>query len=340
VKRSQSCRSAQAAAAARRKISLVHFNPAMAQVESTCAHHHLWEVDDGTERLRNFESTKRGRIVNRGDSFRREQRKSSLKKEELLQALHAKRASEQSLSVLQRSVTLPVMPDPLREGADEARRVLLLGAAGVGKTALCRQFETSEYTNGCEQTPDYDEARRVVTVRLDGAETELTIEKQTTSVIEMPDEATVGSHDAFIIVYSVSDPASFASARGLCHAVSALGLARPVILVANKCDLVRLRKVTAKDGRALAVQFGFKYIETSVVINSNIDELLAGVVAQIRFYMQFEHPCSAVAATKRRQQRREKRIKSRTLPSMIVKEIFHKVLGQKESKSCQNLLSV
>ncbi|XP_037077719.1 GTP-binding protein GEM-like [Pollicipes pollicipes] len=182
----------------------------------------------------------------------------------------------------------------------------------------------------------------MVSVCLDGAEMELTVEKQTSSILEMPDEATVRTHDALIVVYSVTDPASFSAARGLCNLIRGFNARRPVILVANKSDLVRLRKVSAKEGRSLAVQFGFKYIETSVVINSNIDELLAGIVAQIRFYHQFEDPNNAVelAKSERRQQRRDKRIKSRTLPSTIVKEIFHKVIGQKESKSCQNLLTV
>ena len=85
VKRSQSCRSPSGSVAGRRKISLVHFNPmTQTEVDRDCL-----EFDEPAERLRNFVSTKRGRIVNRGDSFRRERRKSSLKKEELVSAIVA-----------------------------------------------------------------------------------------------------------------------------------------------------------------------------------------------------------------------------------------------------------
>ena len=59
---------------------------------------------------------------------------------------------EDEANLLTRSVTMPSMPDPLRQTADEERRVLLLGAVGVGKTALGRQFLTSEYTMAYEQT--------------------------------------------------------------------------------------------------------------------------------------------------------------------------------------------
>ena len=92
----------------------------------------------------------------------------------------------------------------------------------------------------------------------------------------------------------------------------------------------------------MAVEFGFKYIETSVVINSNIDELLAGIVAQIRFYKQIENPSNGPETSKpsKKQTRRVKYRKARTLPSLIVKEILHKVIGQKEIKPCDDLMNI
>ena len=62
----------------------------------------------------------------------------------------------------------------------------------------------------------------------------------------MPDEAAVRTHDAVIVVYSVTDAGSFGAARGLCLRISEMSARRPVIVVANKCDLVRLRKVSSK----------------------------------------------------------------------------------------------
>jgi Ras-related protein M-Ras len=37
----------------------------------------------------------------------------------------------------------------------------------------------------------------------------------------------------------------------------------PMLLVANKVDLVHLRKVTEESGRELALKLGIPYIETS-----------------------------------------------------------------------------
>lgn len=92
--------------------------------------------------------------------------------------------------------------------------------------------------------------------------------------------------------------------------------ARPVIIVANKIDLARSRAVSSQgksfsplhfphpsssnhpkkwftqfdqpfftlsvDGKCLACTYRAKFIEVSVGINHNVDELLAGTLTQIR----------------------------------------------------------
>merc|ERR1719481_444545 len=60
----------------------------------------------------------------------------------------------------------------------------------------------------------------------------------------------------------------------------------PVILVANKADLVRNRQVKTAAGKCLAQKFNIKYIETSPGINHNVDELLVGILTQLRLKRQ------------------------------------------------------
>lgn len=55
-----------------------------------------------------------------------------------------------------------------------------------------------------------------------------------------------------------------------------------IILVANKSDLVRSRQVTLEEGKSLALKFEVKYIETSVHIEHNVDELLVGIAKQVQ----------------------------------------------------------
>lgn len=80
-----------------------------------------------------------------------------------------------------------------------------------------------------------------------------------------------------------------------------LSRTRPIILVANKIDLARSRAISSQgefksyffqykfftneifiDGRCLACTHRTKFIEVSVGINHNVDELLAGTLTQTR----------------------------------------------------------
>jgi Ras-related protein Rab-1A len=44
------------------------------------------------------------------------------------------------------------------------------------------------------------------------------------------------------------------------------------ILVGNKCDLAEKRVVTTDEGQVLATRYGIKFIETSALTSSNVDD--------------------------------------------------------------------
>ena len=56
------------------------------------------------------------------------------------------------------------------------------------------------------------------------------------------------------------------------------------ILVGNKADLARTRAVDTAEGCDLAVQYGLKFTETSPGLGHHIDELLVGIVMQLRLH--------------------------------------------------------
>ncbi|KAK0075663.1 hypothetical protein PV325_006575 [Microctonus aethiopoides] len=90
--------------------------------------------------------------------------------------------------------------------------------------------------------------------------------------------------DAFVIMYSVVDKASFRNAEEYLINLHDRGIlrSRTVILVGNKMDLVRSRAVSLQDGKRMACTYRVKFIEISVAINHNIDDLLVGILNQIR----------------------------------------------------------
>ena len=66
----------------------------------------------------------------------------------------------------------------------------------------------------------------------------------------------------------------------------------PSVLVGNKIDLEDEREVTFEEGKNLAEQYGFNYIETSAKSGKNINELFIGLAENIykKFKDEFPQP--------------------------------------------------
>lgn len=71
--------------------------------------------------------------------------------------------------------------------------------------------------------------------------------------------------DGFLLVYSVTDKQSYENVVNFYTQILRVKDrdVYPMLLVANKVDLVHLRKVTEEQGRELAHRLGIPYIETS-----------------------------------------------------------------------------
>ena len=104
-----------------------------------CQGHHGLHLDVDTDiyRLRSFSTTSKGIVINRGDSVRSRSTNSVCSSEgEQLPPAHSSRTS--STHSRESFGLVPVI----------SFRVTVLGAAGVGKTAITQQFMTSEYLGG------------------------------------------------------------------------------------------------------------------------------------------------------------------------------------------------
>ncbi|XP_043645698.1 uncharacterized protein LOC122614969 isoform X2 [Drosophila teissieri] len=254
--------------------------------------HHLRVNDDDedVDRLRTFSASKGG-IINRGDSFRRRRsRSNSLAPSS---PMHTRNGVGGLGGVAGGGSSLGLgcgyNGGSSSNGFGNANaqenhqpvefyRVEMLGSAGVGKQALVSQFRTSDCINAYDG-PECDDAEQNVSIILNGTESEL---KFLTGNPESKDE--LEQADAFLVVYSCIDKESFTRAKQILSRLQDMDLLRhrPIILVANKIDLARSRAVSAQDGKCLACTFGAKFIEVSVGINHNCDELLAGTLTQIR----------------------------------------------------------
>ncbi|KAL0130936.1 hypothetical protein PUN28_002493 [Cardiocondyla obscurior] len=213
--------------------------------------------DEDSYRLRSFSLTSKG-VVNRGDSFRR------------------RRSRSNSLAPADQENEERRLPP--KEVVSHT--VAMLGTRGVGKTALISQFMTSECINAYDRPKDVPSEQSVF-VMLNGEESELKFLNITNFKTEMEK---MPLPDAYVVMYSVIDKASFQRAEEYLARLHDQDLlrGRPAILVGNKVDLVRSRVVSPQDGKCLACTYRAKFIEVSVGINHNVDELLVGILNQIR----------------------------------------------------------
>ncbi|CAH1975054.1 unnamed protein product [Acanthoscelides obtectus] len=222
----------------------------------------------------------------------------------------------------------PVLDEPGQVAEVANYTVALLGAQGVGKTALISQFMTSECINAYDGQKDILGAQ-TVSIMLNGEESELTF--QNTASVKEVDK----SHppDAFVVLYSVVDKASFLKAEAELNRLQDADLlrSRPAILVGNKIDLARSRAVSTQDGKCLACTYRAKFIEISVGINHNVDELLVGILTQIRLkVLNYEDGGHNPQWYKSR---------GMVKASMKARQMFTWLFGKEDSKfkNCENL---
>ncbi|XP_058457355.1 uncharacterized protein LOC131434553 [Malaya genurostris] len=290
---------------------------------------------DDLYRLRHF-SISKGTVVNCGDSIISRRSKSNTSVNST-----ASRASERSpfdgsccgggYATVDSLPSSPVDDEDDSEPIPTRYRVVMLGDSGVGKTALVSQFMTSEYMHTYDASLDDEFGEKTVSVLLDGEESEMIFIDHPN--VEMSVENSLSTYEPHccIVVYSIVNRNSFRVAEEILNYLWSENYTKEkaVIIAANKSDLARSRVINTSEGKQLATSREAKFIETSSGIQHNVDELLVGVVKQIRLKEQREKRASATNLRN-----------SRTQMSLhIAKEILHKICltDITKSKSCENL---
>ncbi|CAM5152334.1 unnamed protein product [Eretmochelys imbricata] len=219
-------------------------------------------------------------------------------------------------------------------------RVMLLGDPGVGKTSLVNLFAGIQERDLPEQ-PGEDTYERTLSV--DGEEMTLLVMDTWETERQPQDEENwfrnyclqVGN--AYVIVYSITDRVSFESASELRIQLRRTRQAEniPIILVGNKTDLVRCREVSVEEGRACAVVFDCKFIETSAALQHNVAELFEGVVRQIRLRRDSKEANERRMSIYKHKESLTK--KARRFLDRLVARNNKKVALKVRSKSCHDL---
>ncbi|KAH0953635.1 hypothetical protein HN011_001603, partial [Eciton burchellii] len=316
-------------------------------------------VEEEYYRLRHFSITGKG-VVNRGDSLKSRRSRSNNSVASSNSSLSSIRRSTEHLTASYpgsaRNSAAGSLASSRESSASQGPapyRVLMLGAPAVGKSSLVSQFMTSEYLHAYDTSIDDESGEKTVSVLLAGEESELTFIDH--SCAEMTPENCISTYKphAYCVVYSTTDRASVRIAEEVLQSLwrSDHVSARAVILVGNKVDLVRSRLVSTEEGKSMATSYDCKFIETSVGINHNVDELLVGLLTQIRLKLENPERTREMFRKRSRKNRSKSPLGScsennspkkyrgsRTSTSLKVRNLLDKVWARdSKSKSCENL---
>ncbi|XP_046738061.1 uncharacterized protein LOC124406627 [Diprion similis] len=308
-------------------------------------------VEEEYYRLRHFSITGKG-IVNRGDSLKSRRSRSNNSVASSNSSTEHLTASYPGSARTSAAGSLASSRESSASQGPAPYRVLMLGAPAVGKSSLVSQFMTSEYLHAYDTSIDDESGEKTVSVLLDDEESELTFIESSADVTT---EDCIGIYEphAYCVVYSTIDSSSVHAAEKVLQTLWRLDhvSSKAVILVGNKIDLVRGTLFSAEEGKSMATSYDCKFIETSVVINHNVDELLVGLLSQIR--LKLENPEHARDLLRKRSRKNRNRSPlgscsennspkkyrgSRTSASLKVRTLLEKVWARdSKSKSCENL---
>eukprot|EP00911_Craspedida_sp_UC1_P002823 UC1_evm1s2068 len=161
-------------------------------------------------------------------------------------------------------------------------KLVVLGAGGVGKSALTVQFVQGIFVEKYDPTIE-DSYRKQVEV--DGTQCYLEIldTAGTEQFTAMRDLYMKNGH-GFVLVYSVTARSTFNDLQHLREQILRVKDAEdvPMILVGNKCDLEDDRIVRKDEGHALSIVYNnCAFLETSAKSKINVNEIFFDLVRQI-----------------------------------------------------------
>eukprot|EP00029_Vermamoeba_vermiformis_P000532 TRINITY_DN10640_c0_g1_i1.p1 TRINITY_DN10640_c0_g1~~TRINITY_DN10640_c0_g1_i1.p1 ORF type:complete len:199 (+),score=2.24 TRINITY_DN10640_c0_g1_i1:39-635(+) len=173
-------------------------------------------------------------------------------------------------------------------------RIVFLGTADVGKSTLIKVLVDGEYSN--IYNPTKEDEYSVFNITVD----------KTRYGFELWDVAgyihgsagrdeLIMSGLAFVFVFSVTDPSSFASLSSIVRQVSKLRWEfkdMPMIIIGTKTDQIQQRKVSIEEAKKFAGDWSIKYQEISVNEIKEVHDIMEAITRQIIAYriLRQNHP--------------------------------------------------
>jgi small GTP-binding protein len=163
----------------------------------------------------------------------------------------------------------------------ESYKIVVLGAGGVGKSALIIQYVQGHFVTAYDPTIE-DSHKKTLTV--DGRDVNLDILDTAGQDDFAPVRSTyMRSGQGFMIVFAINDQASFNQVDGFQQQIRGAAESEdvPIIVCGNKCDL-KDRLVSKEDADNLCSECHLTYFDTSAMKNMNVAESFEELCRQMR----------------------------------------------------------
>ncbi|KIM40444.1 hypothetical protein M413DRAFT_19135 [Hebeloma cylindrosporum] len=161
--------------------------------------------------------------------------------------------------------------------------VVVLGAGGVGKSALTVRFIRDVFVENYDPTIE-EEYRRTITVdgQLDSLEVLDTAgAEQFTSL----NEVYIKSGRGFVLVFSLTQEATLQEVDNLRKQILRIkggDTTAPIVVVGTKLDLVNEREVQRSTIQSLSARWDLPFYETSAKRNWHVAEVFEDLLRQMR----------------------------------------------------------
>jgi small GTP-binding protein len=162
-------------------------------------------------------------------------------------------------------------------------KIVMLGDGAVGKTAMTTRFTQDSFNADYKRTIGADFAVK----RLDIPDIDAHVTLQCWDFSGQPRFEFVrqgfyrGARGG-LLLYDVTRNRTFLNIdRWMEETFTNTGKRIPLVVVANKIDLVDSRAVSKEDGEAYAKQNGFIYVESSALTGENVEEAYVNLCKQM-----------------------------------------------------------
>jgi len=150
-------------------------------------------------------------------------------------------------------------------------KILVVGAPGVGKSALVVRFLTKRYIGEYDHQSD---SRYKNEVLVDGDPVIFEIcDTCPKSIEDLPSPETLNWADGVVLVYSITERGSFNFVKQVWNIFQDVRSSQskevPMVLLGNKGDMVHLRQVSSEEGDILAKDFDCNFREVAAADQVN-----------------------------------------------------------------------